>query len=91
MSVLKGIYNGVKKEIDNYSHFTIRTGTTNVGKQLASMTSDEEQLISFQLNNVTDALKTGQELIKIGQKRLKTGFPQQQNSHMRDTKNLLKK
>ncbi|WP_117169451.1 hypothetical protein [Paraliobacillus sediminis] len=60
MAVLKGIYNGVKNEIDNYSHVTIRTGTTDACKQLASMTSDEEKLSSFQLNNnVTDALKTG--------------------------------
>ncbi|MBM7572334.1 hypothetical protein [Aquibacillus albus] len=95
MSILKGIFNGVKKEIMNYSHVAIKTGATNVGKQLANMSSDEnhdeKQPSSFQLNNVPDALKTGimetgQELIKIGRERLETGFQQQQNSEMSDTK-----
>jgi hypothetical protein len=88
---INGVFKGVKKEIINFALAALRSGASNVSKELVNVTSvenrDEEQPSSLQFRTLTSALKTGitgtgQELMAIGLERIEASSPQEQNSEM---------
>jgi|SRR3954452_8196979 hypothetical protein len=88
---INGVFKGVKKEIINFALAALRSGASNVSKELVNVTSvenrDEGQPSSLQFSTLTDALKTGitvtgQELMATGMKLIEASSPQEQNSEI---------
>ncbi|MBA9028645.1 hypothetical protein [Peribacillus huizhouensis] len=97
---IKGVFKGVKNEIINFAFAALRSGATNVGKELVNVTSDEnrdeKQPSSLEFRTFTNALKTGiigtgQELMEIGRERIMESSPQAQNSEISEESTGTKK
>jgi len=78
---MKGVMRGVKNEILNLANVVLKSGATNIGKQLVEVTHRENQPSEFNLTTLTHALKngamaTGQELMAKGVDRLKAIPPE---------------
>jgi hypothetical protein len=81
--LMKGIFRGVRKQIIHVAGVALKSGATNVGKQLVNVTRDENQPSGFTLGTLANALKsgimdTGQELMTRGLERVKAISPEDQ-------------
>jgi hypothetical protein len=81
--LMKGIFRGVRKQIIHGAGVALKSGATNVGKQLVNVTRNENQQSGFNLGTLANALKsgimdTGQELMTKGMEGLKAISPEDQ-------------
>jgi hypothetical protein len=82
---MKGIFRGIKKEILYFADVALKSGATNVGKELTNVTRDVNQRPDLNLGTITNALKssiisTGQELMTVGLERVNAISPEDQKS-----------
>jgi hypothetical protein len=82
---MKGVIKAVKKETLYLVDAALKSGATNVGKQLANVTRDVNQPSELNLGTITNALKSGimetsQNLMAIGLARVKELSPEDQES-----------
>jgi hypothetical protein len=83
--LMKGFFRGVKKEILYFADVALKSGATNVGKQLTNVTRDVSQRSDLNLGTITHALKssimaTSQELMTTGLERVNAISPEDQKS-----------
>jgi hypothetical protein len=83
--LIKGVFEGVKKEILYFADVALKSGTTNVGKELANVRRDVNQPSDLNLGTITNALMsgliaTGQELMTMGLERANAISSQDQKS-----------
>jgi hypothetical protein len=90
--IMKEVFKGVKNQIVFFALAALKSGASNIGKQLVDATSNqnsgensnEQQVSSLQLESLANALKTGilatgQDLISVGLDRMRAGSPQEQS------------
>jgi hypothetical protein len=85
--LMKGVFRGVRREIANLANAVLKSGSANVGRELANMQRDENQPLGFTFGTITNSLKTGaiatgKDLMNKGLERIKESSPQEQNSEM---------
>jgi hypothetical protein len=83
--LMKGVFRGIKKEILYFADVALKSGATNVGKELSNATRDVNQRSELNLGTVANALKssilaTGQELMTTGLERVNAISPEDQKS-----------
>jgi hypothetical protein len=83
--LIKGVFKGIAKEILYFADFALKSGATNVGKELANVTRDVNQKSDLNLGTITNALMsgimaTGEELMTRGLDRVSAISPQDQKS-----------
>jgi hypothetical protein len=85
--LMKGFFRGVRKQIITVAGVALKSGATNVGKQLVNVTSEENQPSGFTLGTLANALKsgimdTGQDLMTRGLDRVKAISAEDQKSEV---------
>jgi hypothetical protein len=83
--LMKGVFRGIKKEILYFADVALKSGATNVGKELTNVTRDVNQRPDLNLGKITNALMssiiaTGQELMTVGLERVNAISPEDQKS-----------
>ncbi|WP_027093961.1 hypothetical protein [Cohnella thermotolerans] len=84
---IKKVFKGVKKEILYFADVALKSGATNVGKELANVTRDVNQPSDLNLGTIANSLKSGimaagQELMRVGLERVNALSPTDQKSKM---------
>jgi hypothetical protein len=83
--LMKGFFRGVRKEILYFADVALKSGATNVGKELTNVTRDVSQRSDLNFGTITHALKssimaTSQELMTTGLERMNAISPEDQKS-----------
>jgi hypothetical protein len=94
--LMKGVFRGIKKEILYFADIALKSGATNVGKELTNVTRDINQRSDLNLGTITNALKssimaTSQELMTTGLERVNAISPEDQISKMSKKSKVSKK